>query len=126
LDETGDGRLSLREMKNAAGRLAAFDKNNDGKIASGEMPVELTVAFSRGGYYGYRGRAVFAGGRRIPARNATPSKKQGPEWFVRMDKNGDGDLTPREFLGDADKFKQLDTNGDGFIERKEAEAAGKP
>ena len=37
-----------------------------------------------------------------------------------MDKNGDGDLTPREFLGDEKLFRQIDRNGDGFIEPEEA------
>jgi len=42
-----------------------------------------------------------------------------------MDKNGDGDITLREFLGTKEKFQELDTNKDGFIELKEAEAVGK-
>jgi hypothetical protein len=32
---------------------------------------------------------------------------------------------PREFLGTADQFKKIDTNKDGFIELKEAEAVKK-
>ena len=42
-----------------------------------------------------------------------------------MDKNGDGDITLREFLGTKEQFKNLDKNGDGFIELSEAEAVGK-
>ena len=38
-------------------------------------------------------------------------------------RNGDGDLTLKEFLGEAEEFKKLDTNDDGFIEPKEAKAA---
>ena len=45
-----------------------------------------------------------------------------PEWFVRMDRNGDGDVT-LQTLGEEEQFKKLDANGDGFIELKEAEAA---
>jgi hypothetical protein len=41
-----------------------------------------------------------------------------------MDRNGDGDVTLREFLGDRAKFEELDTNHDGFLEAGEAAAAG--
>ncbi len=42
-----------------------------------------------------------------------------------MDRNNDGDVTEGEFLGTPEQFKKLDKNGDGFIERSEAEAAKK-
>lgn len=121
LDETGDNRLSLREMKIAAKRLATFDKNADGKLGVEEMPVELSVTFTRGIGYSNRGR-----GGRVTTRpvrpNVTANTPQVPDWFTRMDRNGDGDLTMREFLGGEEKFDELDTNGDGFIERAEAAA----
>jgi len=41
----------------------------------------------------------------------------------QMDRNGDGDVTLKEFLGDEDDFNQLDENNDGFIEPKEAKSA---
>ncbi|MBT4868075.1 MAG: hypothetical protein HON53_23475 [Planctomycetaceae bacterium] len=119
LDETGDNRISLREMKLAAKRLAAFDKNGDGKLDTNEMPVEIAVTFGRGSQFYKRGQQKGRGIRRLGTATAAP---KGPDWFVRMDKNGDGDLTLREFLGGKEKFKQLDANSDGFIERKEAEA----
>ena len=42
-----------------------------------------------------------------------------------MDRNGDGDVTLKEFLGDEVQFRKLDTNGDGFIEPKEADDAAR-
>jgi hypothetical protein len=42
-----------------------------------------------------------------------------------MDKNGDGDVSPREFLGTPEDFRRIDTNGDGLIDPEEAEAADK-
>jgi hypothetical protein len=41
-----------------------------------------------------------------------------------MDRNGDGDLTPEEFLGTRAQFDKLDTNHDGLIDFSEAAAAG--
>ncbi len=122
LDETGDGRLSLREMRTAHEQLKTFDKNTDGQITVDEIPVTLSVNFSQGAYGYQYVRTIQARGTRTPNQPATTA---GPEWFTRMDRNGDGDVTLKEFLGTEEQFKKLDTNGDGFIERKEAEAAEK-
>lgn len=121
LDETGDNRLSLREMRIAAQRLATFDKNADGVLGVEEMPVELGVTFTRGMSYPNRGRASKRPSR--PVRpNITARTPKIPDWFTRMDSNGDGDLTLREFLGGEEKFNEIDTNDDGFIEQAEAAA----
>jgi hypothetical protein len=47
----------------------------------------------------------------------------GPIWFQRWDRNNDGDITWREFLGPRDAFEQLDADRDDLIDPKEAEAA---
>ena len=52
-----------------------------------------------------------------------PAPARGPLWFRKMDLNGDGDVSPREFLGTLEAFKKLDLDGDGLISREEAEAA---
>ena len=44
----------------------------------------------------------------------------GPIWFQKMDVNGDGDLSPREFLGSREIFQKMDLNGDGLIDAAEA------
>lgn len=129
LDDSGDGRLGLREMRIAHRRLMKFDKDGDGQITRSEVPSTIRLAVARGAYaytlarnqYNRAlGRAFGQGGGVRPQ----PAQSAGPDWFARMDKNGDGDITLKEFLGDEEQFKKLDTNDDGFIERKEAEAAG--
>jgi hypothetical protein len=51
-----------------------------------------------------------------------PPPAQGPLWFQKMDRNRDGDVSRREFLGSDEQFRKIDTNGDGLISREEAEA----
>ena len=79
----------------------------------------MTVGFSQGNTSFISLRGV-AGNR--PGANR-PAASDARKWFTRMDRNGDGDVTLREFLGTKEGFKKLDTNGDGFIELKEAKAA---
>ena len=40
-----------------------------------------------------------------------------------MDRNCDGDVSRREFLGSHDDFQQLDANADGLIDAAEAAKA---
>jgi hypothetical protein len=40
-----------------------------------------------------------------------------------MDRNGDGDVSWKEFLGTREQFRRLDRDGDGLISAEEAEAA---
>lgn len=47
---------------------------------------------------------------------------EGPEWFRRMDRNQDGDINRREFIGTAAMFAESDLDGDGLISASEAAA----
>lgn len=115
LDDTGDKRLSLRENHRVAERIKKHDQNGDGMISFDEAPVILTVAITRGAdSYSYQPEIPIAG-QRVKL----------PVWFNRMDRNGDGDLTLREWLGRKEQFDTFDLNGDGVIEPSEAAAADK-
>lgn len=120
LERSGDGRLSLREMRTAAERLKELDANQDGMLSPDEIPQTVSVVFGTGNPNYYFARPVTV----APAGSNQPgSAGDAPEWFKHMDRNGDGDLTLKEFLGDRQQFERLDTNGDGFVEPQEALAA---
>jgi Ca2+-binding EF-hand superfamily protein len=113
LDSDGDGRLSYREQ------VAAVDLLG-GKMEVKGLPAQYSLSFG--------GPAVKTwGGVAIPAvkRPATrPVDVSGaPAWFRAMDRNGDGVISPREFIGPPEIFRKLDTNGDGVISPEEAARA---
>lgn len=117
LDQSGDSRLGLREMRIAAERLKKLDADSDGMIANQELPTEIQVMIAQGGQS--RGGTVV---QSSPV-DINGRRTGGMKWFTSMDRNGDGDVTLREFLGTPEKFRDLDTNADGFIEPAEAEKA---
>lgn len=122
LDANGDGRVGLREMRGAAERIAALDKDANGSVGGNEIPETINVAFALGGS-APGGVALRSPG--MPAAPAGRTVNGAPEWFNRMDRNNDGDLTLKEFLGDEADFKRLDANSDGLLDPKEAEVAGR-
>jgi Ca2+-binding EF-hand superfamily protein len=126
LDTDGDGRLSVREMRNAVKLIAELDRDGDGLISKTEIPRCSQATFrmgppsGRGGYYAPAQALVFSG--RIRGQRQPQQAPRGPEWFRKMDRNGDGDVSRKEFLGTDEQFREIDTDGDGLISLQEAEA----
>jgi len=112
LDVNNDSHLSIRELRSAWTRLAPWAKSGDG-IARNEVPRQFRLMVSQG-------RANNPGRFNIGARTIS---KKGPLWFQRMDRNGDGDVSFREFLGSREEFDQIDTDHDGLISLEEAQRA---
>jgi Ca2+-binding EF-hand superfamily protein len=113
VETSGDQRLSLREAQGAAENLMRLDSNGDGALQLGEIPQTISLTIGRGAVNAYNIAQV------APSQSTDDGAKP-PAWHTRMDRNRDGDLTPREFLGAPAQFQKLDANGDGFICAKEA------
>ena len=124
LDTNGDRRLSMREMRYADKTLSKMERDGKPGLSSKEPARRYRIEFVRGVFnpFGNPERAVNA---RMPQTTVATLKPRpvGPIWFQRWDRNNDGDITWREFLGPRDAFEQLDADHDDLIDPKEAEAA---
>jgi Ca2+-binding EF-hand superfamily protein len=121
LDTNSDGRLSIREMRNAWNRLSMHAR--DGGITRAEIPRQYLLAVGAAGNPNGRQGVMDANGRINQPPPRTPAAQRGPLWFRKMDLNGDGDVSEREFLGSKEDFRRINTSGDGLISVEEAEKA---
>ena len=67
-----------------------------------------------------RGRGAIARRAHFPQRLSV-----GPVWFDHMDRNGDGNRSPREFLGTPERFEKMDADHDGLIDPKAPQPRGR-
>ena len=118
VDLNADGRLSAREVAQLSQSLAAFDKNQNGTVEFDELPASSGIQFYRGS-----DDNVNLAVPNIAMTVADPASEEParPQWHRSMDYNRDGDVSPREFLGNPDQFKKLDADQDGFISSAEVE-----
>ena len=97
LDADRDGALSARELRTAWARVGSG-------FGRAKLPRHLLATVSQGRP------------RELPGKPA----RTGPAWFLAADRNGDGDVSRREFLGPAAAFGRLDADRDGLIDAAEA------
>jgi Ca2+-binding EF-hand superfamily protein len=114
LDPNDDGRFTIRELRGITKALEQFDVDGDGQIQKEELRPTIRVSFGLGATV----HQALAGVRRVHPAGAPP--KTGPEWFVRMDRNKDHDLTRQEFPGTDEQFQQLDADKDDLVSSEEA------
>ena len=123
LDVNGDRRLTAREFHDAAARLGGHDQRDDAGIVESELQEQgsyrLSFSFGMPSILrdAERNRMMMTADRRLPIIDGV---SMGPEWYQRMDRNQDGDVTWREFLGPRPTFDELDRDGSGWIDLAEA------
>ncbi|QDT16916.1 EF-hand domain-containing protein [Alienimonas californiensis] len=130
LDANGDGRLTPAERVAAAGAfaasgsdsgaLASLDRDGDGAVVPGELIGRFTLHLGPG-------RAPDRPPSEeeletIRGREPSVPTEEGPEWFRRSDRNGDGAVTWAEFVGPRDAFVRFDADGDGSLTPDETAA----
>ncbi|MFK8112424.1 MAG: hypothetical protein AB8B91_09485 [Rubripirellula sp.] len=120
LDQNGDGRISIRELRSSESSLMNVAENEQA-INPSKLTKSYRIEIQRGGVSLF-GR-VDRPSAETPAALLKPPS--GPMWFQRMDRNGDGDLTWDEFLGPRDVFNELDADQDDLIDESEAKKASK-
>ncbi|MBY0526604.1 MAG: hypothetical protein K2R98_24625 [Gemmataceae bacterium] len=116
LDANRDGRLSFHELRSAWDRVKSWDRDGRGFITRDDIPTQLQLKVSHG-----PPNVGNLGNSRGPFTNPVTAPTKGPMWFRKMDRNADGVVSAREWLGTAEEFKRVDTNGDGSIDLDEAE-----
>lgn len=120
MDENGDGRLGIRELRTAFDRLIVLEPSGGDVVTTAAIQPSAAVRL---------GQSAFVA--QDPASNGNPFVRDGPKptrgplWFVKMDRNGDGDVSRSEFLGPPEDFAAIDANGDGLISTEEAIAYDK-
>jgi Ca2+-binding EF-hand superfamily protein len=116
LDANADGRVSVREMRDASKSLAQLDRDGRPGVNMNEPVRHFHVEFVR------RSFKLFGASEELVAQAPAfqQRKPTGPIWFQRMDRNNDGDVTWSEFLGPREVFHKLDGDNDSLIDPQEA------
>lgn len=118
-----DFRLGPRDMRLAADRLLAHDHNGNGTLELSELVRQFQIRFTRPELFDTRPMPTDNMPQQGRGQTNIGRNQSGPIWFARMDRNLDGEISWREFLGPRETFRQLDKDGDGFIMEEETLAA---
>jgi Ca2+-binding EF-hand superfamily protein len=115
IDPNDDGRFTIRERRKLVDSLLKFDRNLDGSLSDDETQATIRVCFGLGPQVHRELVAL----RQVNPKSKTPVVT-GPDWFVRMDRNKDNDISSKEFSGKKEHFADLDTDGDALVSAQEA------
>ena len=115
LDPNDDGRLTIRERRELSERLIRFDRNGDKALTLPEVSPPIRVCIGLGPT-----AHLELAGIRSSADAEQSEPVTGPDWFVRMDRNSDNDLSRIEFPGTDEQFAALDSDNDQLVSANEA------
>lgn len=128
LDQNKDRRLAGRELLEGFDILLEYDLNEDQKLTESELGTAYSLQIGLGQPESLRMNSMQAMGMAARSTDAIlpgMSGLSGPEWFRRMDRNQDRDVSYREFLAPRSVFEELDKDNDGLLSAAEAEALTK-
>ena len=119
IDENGDGRMSVREVRNAWARLIALEPVEKDHVTRAALQPQGSLRFGRSSeVFTFNPTTMYT---QPPVRETN----KGPLWFRKFDRNADGELSRSEFPGPAAEFDRMDADRDGYLTAAEAEAADK-
>lgn len=124
LDGNQDRRLTPRELLSGFEPLADYDLNKDGRLTESELGTEYVMEIGLA-----QPEALRVGSMNNMMMQPGSSDAvlpglaglNGPEWFRRMDRNQDNDVSQREFLGPLELFARFDLDADELLSAAEAE-----
>ncbi|MCP4173544.1 MAG: hypothetical protein GY758_22550 [Fuerstiella sp.] len=125
LDKNKDRRLAGRELLEGFDVLLEYDLNKDQKLTESELGTAYSLQIGLGQPASLRMNSMQAMGMAARSTDAIlpgVSGLTGPEWFRRMDRNQDRDVSYREFLAPRTIFEQLDKDSNGLLSAAEAQA----
>src|SRR5262249_49849128 len=110
MDSNRDRRLTVREIRELLAKVASWARDGDGGVSDEEIPRHYRLGFGRG-QSTLMSRFGFVSADVVMTGNfRSPMGTKGPAWFGKMDRNRDGDLSRREFLGSLADFNRFDTD----------------
>jgi Ca2+-binding EF-hand superfamily protein len=121
LDENRDGRLGVRELRTAWDRLIALEPSEGDVVTRAAIMPSVSLRLTRMMERFYINQPQYG----VVNQNQVLVPQKGPQWFRRMDRNADGDVSRSEFLGTRAEFDAIDQDKDGLISLDEAEAYDK-
>jgi hypothetical protein len=118
LDANGDGVIDATEIANASAALKTLDKNGDGKLTREEyMPPRPARRDGPGGPppdADPQGAPPGADGSQPPPAGGPPHRPV-PPIVAALDLNHDGVIDADEIAAASESLKKLDKNGDGQL-----------
>lgn len=118
-DSSGDGMLDAGELDALQSRILETDSDNDGILRKEELSESLRMILTRGNTE-IRNSRNNAKRVRMGA-SAVRQPRTNNNWFAGMDRNNDGKVSRREFLGPIEVFAKMDADANGWLDATEAD-----